>query len=74
MISANLEYVVAYRIAYRFLEIQNSVAPSVELQALLSAMSVLQDGLPADPSIAQGWNQAVEDAINGKVDLSLQLG
>jgi hypothetical protein len=53
----NLE---AYKMMFRFLEDRYFRSPSDELGALLSALSLLSDGKPADSAITTDWERAVE--------------
>ena len=46
---------------------------SSELGGLLGGMSMLEDGLPADPAILNDWRRAVEYALSGGKPSSLHL-
>lgn len=41
--------------------------------ALLSEMSFLPDGRPADPATEHLWNESVARAMSGEVDAQLRL-
>jgi hypothetical protein len=53
----------AYRAMFAFLDERYSRLPSDALGQLLGEMALLEDGLPADPAIAEEWNAAVKTAL-----------
>jgi hypothetical protein len=63
----------AYAAMFRFLERLYMRTKSDELGGLLGEMSMLEDGLPADPAIVDDWRQAVEYALRGGKPVSLEL-
>ena len=62
----------AYHAMYAFLDKQFALGNS-QLSDILSSMSLLQDGTPADSALASDWLEAVQDAVSGKVDAMLRL-
>lgn len=62
----------AYLAMYSFLEKQFSLGCK-ELGAVLSSMSLLPDGSPADAALAIDWQEAVAAAISGSVNAQLEL-
>lgn len=62
----------AYLAMFAFLDRQFSLGWE-ELGGVLGSMSLLADGSPADPALAQDWRAAVEAALSGKVDAQLRL-
>jgi hypothetical protein len=63
----------AYAAMFRFLERLYMCTKSDELGGLLGAMSMLEDGSPADPAIVDDWRQAVEYALRSGKPVSLEL-
>ena len=55
----------AYAAMFRYLEDLYARTRSDEIGGLLGAMSMVPDGLPADPAIADDWRAAVEYVLNG---------
>lgn len=56
----------AFKAAYFFLEIQNNITPSEDIQFLLSAMALLPDGSSADPAMWQDWEEAISRSTSGE--------
>ena len=50
----------AYKIMFQFLEDRYFRGPSDELGELLSSLTLLKDGEPADAATAQDWERAIE--------------
>lgn len=63
----------AYLAMYAFLDKHFSLGCE-ELGGILSSMSLLADGSPADQAFIQDWQEAVEAAMSGNVDAQLRLG
>jgi hypothetical protein len=63
----------AYAATFHFLEEFWKRTRSDDVGGLLGAMSLLQDGSPADPAMAQDWRAAVEYALKGGEAGSLEL-
>jgi hypothetical protein len=63
----------AYAAMFRFLEQLYVRTKSNELGGLLGGMSLLRDGSPADPAIADDWRQAVQYALKGGEPGSLEF-
>ena len=63
----------AYLAMYSFLEAHYQRTKADDVGALLGAMSVLPDGAPADPAIAEDCQAAVQAAVTGTVDPKLKL-
>ncbi|MBS1910952.1 MAG: hypothetical protein JST22_03105 [Bacteroidetes bacterium] len=64
----------AYAAMYQFLLGYWERSNFLEVGDLLSIMSLLPDGSPADPAITDDWQQAVEYALQGGKAGSLELG
>ena len=64
----------AYAAMYQFLDHYYQLTKSDEVGNLLSSMSLLPDGLPADSAIAEDWQDAVQFALNGGEAGRLVLG
>ena len=63
----------AYLAMYHFLDKHFSLGCE-ELGGILSSMSLLADGSPADQALVADWKEAVAAAVSGKVDAQLRLG
>lgn len=63
----------AYAAMYAFLDHLYESTKSDDLGAFLGAMSILEDGKPADSAIWKHWLEAVKKAKSGDVDVSLGL-
>jgi hypothetical protein len=63
----------AYLAMFSFLEGHYERSKADDVAALLSSMSLLPDGRPADPAFSEDWRLAVEAALSGKVDAALRL-
>lgn len=63
----------AYAAMYAFLDSWYQMTKSDDLGVLLGSMSHLADGRPADAAIHADWEKAVRAAMNGEVDLKLDL-
>ena len=58
----------AYMAMYAFLEAEYELSKSDEIGALLGALSLGNDGLPADPAVKGQWERAVLAAASGNVE------
>jgi hypothetical protein len=54
----------AYRAMFLFLEKRYFRLPSDDLGALLGELTILDDGSPADPAVAQEWARAVQSVAS----------
>jgi len=63
----------AYAAMYKFMLGHWERWKSIEVSDLLSIMSLLPDGSPADAAIVNDWRQAVEYALKGGKPGSLEL-
>ena len=63
----------AYAAMYRFLEERWKRLKSDDLGNLLGELSLLADGLPADPAIREEWRRAVAYAREGGPAGNLRL-
>lgn len=63
----------AYAAMFHFLEQLHLRTRSDELGSLLGAMSILDDGSPADPAMTADWQKAVEYAVKGGDPAPLEL-
>lgn len=63
----------AYAAMFHFLERFYDVTKSDDVGGLLGSMSLLEDGLTADPAIIDEWRESVEYALNGGRAGSLNL-
>ena len=61
----------AYLAMYSFLADHYRRSETEEMGALLGSMSLLPDGKPADPAIAEDWAEAVRRATSDGVDAML---
>jgi hypothetical protein len=64
----------AFLAMYAFLEAEYETTQSDDIGALLGSLSLLGDGLPADPAMLDHWKAAVSAARAGEVDAALRLG
>ena len=69
----NLNEKEAYLAMFEFLASLYERTRSDELGALLGGMSLLEDGVTADPAVWQDWMQSVQKAKQGGVDASLGI-
>lgn len=53
----------AYLAMFAFLEKEFRLTGSDEIGGLLGGMSLLADGAPADPVVAEQWDSAVQHAL-----------
>ena len=58
---------------FAFLEHRFELTQSDELAGLLSSLSFLPDGSPADPALASDWSAAVNRAVDGQVKVAMHL-
>jgi hypothetical protein len=58
---------------FAFLEHRYDLSKSDDLGALLGSLSLLPDGTPGDPAVTSDWSTAVTRAIDGQVQVSMQL-
>jgi len=63
----------AYLAMYAFLADRWERLPSRALGTLLSEMSLLADGGPADPAIREDWERAIGKVKNHEVDARLRF-
>lgn len=63
----------AYAAMFHFLEQIYLRTKSDDLGGLLGSMSLLQDGLTADPAMLKDWNKSVEYALSGYKTPQLKL-
>lgn len=63
----------AYLAMFAFLDAYNQLSPSDEIGGLLGSMSLLEDGVPADPAIYDDWIDAVEKVKNNQVNAALKF-
>ncbi len=63
----------AYAAMFRYLEQLYVRTKSDDLGGLLGGMSLLEDGSPADPGVADEWQRAVEYALAGGEPDSLKF-
>lgn len=63
----------AYAAMFHFLEEFYMRTKSNDVGSLLGDMSLLADGDPADPGVAEEWQEAVKFAIEGGKASSLKL-
>ena len=64
----------AYAAVFYFLEQFWSRAETMQVADVLSGMSLLADGTPADPDMTKDWRNAVDYALNGGKAGRLELG
>jgi hypothetical protein len=55
----------AYAAMYHFLKQLYMRTKWDDVGALLGGMSMLKDGLPADPAVVDDWQQSVQYALKG---------
>ncbi len=60
----------AYKAMYLFLDDRYSQTHSDDLGDILSGMSLLEDGSPADAAYEEDWAEAVQKALQDKVKTS----
>ena len=63
----------AYLAMFAFLEEELQLSGADEIAILLSGMSLLADGSPADPAVQEQWDLAVKLALAGEVDAALRF-
>jgi hypothetical protein len=63
----------AYAAMFAFLRGHYLRTQSNDIGSLLGSMSLLPGGTPADAAIADDWADAVNQTIEGRVDLHLTL-
>lgn len=63
----------AYLAMFAFLEAEYQLTKSDELGVLLGSMSLLSNGVPADPAVKTQWEIAVIAAKSGEVDASFRM-
>lgn len=63
----------AYLAMYYFLD-KHFALGLEELGGILSSMSLLPDGKPADAAISIEWQEAVSAAMSGQVNAQLVIG
>ena len=71
----NLTVREAYRAMYDYLARYQTRGPSDEIGGLLGALSLLPDGLPADPAQEQDFLRSVDAVLKGEArDVEMDLG
>ena len=63
----------AYLAMYAFLDHWYELTKSSDVGALLGSLSLLEDGMPADPALKEDWERAVRRALGGTIDARLRL-
>ncbi|USD22788.1 hypothetical protein MJO52_06525 [Microbulbifer variabilis] len=63
----------AFLAMFSFLDGYFQLTKSDDVGGLLGSMSLLSGGGSADTGVQEEWNEAVEKAINGKVNAELQF-
>jgi len=63
----------AYAAMFHFLEDFYLRTKSDDVGSLLGSMSLLSDGGPADPAVAEEWQEAVKFAVEGGKAGKLEL-
>ena len=63
----------AFLAAYAFLENWYELTHSEDVGSLLGSMSLLEDGITADPALWEDWCEAGESVVAGRVNAKLQL-
>ena len=61
----------AYLAMYSFLEAEYRLSASDDIGSLLGSMSLLPDGLPADPAVNKQWHEALAVALGGNVNATI---
>lgn len=56
----------AYEVMLRFLERQYNRTASDDLALLLGSASLLEDGSPADPALAEEWHECVAEVLEAQ--------
>lgn len=69
----NLRDDKAYVAMFVFLEGIYQRGQSADIGALLGSMSLLPDGLPADPALVEDWVVAKRSAESGTSEIALRL-
>ena len=72
-VMTQLTHAQAYLAMYSFLDAHYQRTKSDDIGALLGSMSLLPDGITADPAVADEWQVAVQAALAGAVDAALKL-
>jgi hypothetical protein len=63
----------AFLAMYSFLDAHYQRSKADDVGALLSSMSLLLDGRPADPAVESDWAAAVQAAMSGSVEAAMRL-
>jgi hypothetical protein len=63
----------AYLATFEFLVLLYERTRSDDLGGILGSMSLLEDGMTADPSMWQDWIECVNKVKQGNVDASLRI-
>lgn len=63
----------AYLAMYSFLEAYYARGKSDEIGSILGSMSLLDDGLSADPAYLKDWKAAVSQALDGEINAALHI-
>ena len=64
---------LAYIAMYKFLEQEYELTESDDIGGLLVGMSLLEDGVTADPAAWAYWIHALERVISGDDDIKLSI-
>lgn len=63
----------AYCAMYAFLADYYRITKEPYLGGLLGSLSLLENGMPADPAVQTEWKSAISKARQGQVDVRLRL-
>lgn len=63
----------AFLAMYSFLESYYSLTKADDIGALLGDLSLLPDGGCSDPAVQIDWDDAVQKAISGNVNVQLKI-
>ena len=63
----------AYLAMYAFLNGHYHRSQAGDVGALLGAMQIRSNGMPMDPAFAGDWQEAVQNALAGKVDATIKV-
>ena len=73
MDEVKLDIKEAYKAMYEFLNIQYNLTNTIEVRDLLSYMSLLDDGTPADAAMWEDWIKAIENSKENPDGAKLNL-
>lgn len=63
----------SYKMTFEFLRILGERTGNDFIMGLLSSMSLLEDGLPADSSLREDWQEAIRRVQSGDSNILLRL-